>query len=107
VVAARPAQDAEFLATHGARLREKLGAEFTLNFERNTAHLKTAEIAAEITAAGSEFLVSVWTQGRPGRRRLAAFGGGLQPRYLESEGNIFAGRRGASETRHGAARLSG
>ena len=36
------------LATHGALLRDNLHAEFTANFERNTAHLKPAEIAAEI-----------------------------------------------------------
>jgi len=37
------------LATHGAALREDFGAEFTDNFTRNTAHLKTAEPAARIT----------------------------------------------------------
>jgi superfamily II DNA or RNA helicase len=37
------------LATHGRQLREDFGAEFTENFERNTAHLKTAEPAAKIT----------------------------------------------------------
>jgi superfamily II DNA or RNA helicase len=36
------------LATHGALLRDNLHAEFTANFERNTTHLKPAEIAAEI-----------------------------------------------------------
>ena len=37
------------LATYGADLRERFCAEFTDNFQRNTAHLKTAETAAEIT----------------------------------------------------------
>jgi superfamily II DNA or RNA helicase len=37
------------LATHGTELREDFGAEFTDNFERNTAHLKTAEPAAQVT----------------------------------------------------------
>ncbi len=36
------------LATNGGELRKRFGAEFTDNFERNTAHLKTAETAAEI-----------------------------------------------------------
>ena len=37
------------LATHGEFLRENLHADFTANFEKNTAHLKTAEIAATIS----------------------------------------------------------
>src|SRR5690606_18184521 len=31
-----------FLATHGTRLRKQLDAEFTPNFEKNTAHLREA-----------------------------------------------------------------
>ena len=36
------------LATHSALLRDNFHAEFTANFERNTAHLKPAEIATDI-----------------------------------------------------------
>ena len=36
------------LATHSALLRDNFHAEFTPNFERNTAHLKPAEIATDI-----------------------------------------------------------
>lgn len=36
------------LATFGAELRERFNAEFTPNFESNTANLKFAEIAAEV-----------------------------------------------------------
>jgi len=43
------------LATHGTELREGFGAEFTDNFERNTAHLKTAEPAAQITEAADGY----------------------------------------------------
>ena len=43
------------LATHGAELRERFSAEFTDNFQRNTAHLKTAETAAEITELGDGY----------------------------------------------------
>jgi superfamily II DNA or RNA helicase len=39
------------LATEGRMLREDFGAEFTPNFEQNTANLKTAEPAAEVTEA--------------------------------------------------------
>jgi superfamily II DNA or RNA helicase len=37
------------LAAHSAELRNGFGAEFTDNYERNTAHLKTAEPTAQIT----------------------------------------------------------
>lgn len=37
------------LATQGRLLREDFGAEFTDNFQRNTAHLRAAEASAEIT----------------------------------------------------------
>ena len=47
------------LATHGAELREDFGAEFTDNFERNTAHLKTAEPAAQITEASDGYEVQL------------------------------------------------
>ncbi len=37
------------LATDGRMLREDFGAEFTENFEKNTAHLKNAEPTAQVT----------------------------------------------------------
>ncbi len=39
------------LATHGALLRDNLHAEFTPNFEKNTARLQAATIAAQISEA--------------------------------------------------------
>ncbi len=47
------------LATHGAALRERFGAQFTENFTRNTAKLQPAEIAAEVTEAGDAFEVTL------------------------------------------------
>ncbi len=47
------------LATHGAALRERFGAQFTENFTRNTAKLQPAEIAAEVTEAGDAFEVAL------------------------------------------------
>jgi superfamily II DNA or RNA helicase len=47
------------LATHGALLRDNLHAEFTANFERNTAHLKPAEIAAEIKEASDGYDITL------------------------------------------------
>ncbi|MFZ5496173.1 MAG: DEAD/DEAH box helicase [Verrucomicrobiota bacterium] len=47
------------LATHGRLLREDFGAEFTDNFKRNTAHLKTAEATAQVTEAADGYDVSL------------------------------------------------
>ncbi|MBL9199018.1 MAG: DEAD/DEAH box helicase [Opitutaceae bacterium] len=48
-----------FLAAHGARLREEFGAEFSANFERNTAHLRVAEISAAVEQTGEGFAVTL------------------------------------------------
>jgi len=48
-----------FLAAHGRALRDEFHAEFTANFEKNTAHLKAAEVTAEASAAGEDFQVTV------------------------------------------------
>jgi superfamily II DNA or RNA helicase len=47
------------LATRGAELRGRFGAEFTDNFQRNTAHLKAAETAAEIAEQGDSYEVAL------------------------------------------------
>ena len=47
------------IATHGAELRGRFGAEFTDNFQRNTAHLKPAETAAEITEQNDGYEVAL------------------------------------------------
>lgn len=48
-----------FLATHRDRLEKAFGAEFTPGFVTRTAHLRTAAITAEVTAAGDGFEVSL------------------------------------------------
>ena len=47
------------LATQGRLLRDDFGAEFTENFQRNTAHLHTAEPTAQITEAGGGYDVQL------------------------------------------------
>jgi superfamily II DNA or RNA helicase len=47
------------LATHGRLLREDFGAEFTENFQRNTARLREAEAAAEVTESADGYEVSL------------------------------------------------
>ncbi|HEX2861608.1 MAG TPA: DEAD/DEAH box helicase [Lacunisphaera sp.] len=47
------------LAAHGDELRTGFGAEFTDNFERNTAHLKTAEPTAQTTEEDDGYQVQL------------------------------------------------
>ena len=47
------------LATHGAELRGRYSAEFTDNFQRNTAHLKPAETTAEIAEQADGYDVTL------------------------------------------------
>lgn len=78
-----------FLAQNGARLRTGFDADFTPNFEKNTAHIQTAEIAADITETGDSFSVSVGLQA--GKADEATLRGAVATNrgYLESEGKIF------------------
>lgn len=48
-----------FLATYGTELREQHGAEFTENFERNTAHIKPVGMVAEIKEQGDNYEVTL------------------------------------------------
>jgi superfamily II DNA or RNA helicase len=77
------------LATHGAELRERYDAEFTPNFERNTAHLKTAEIAADVTEAGDAYEVALGLRAgnAPEAQIRAAVSTGRG--YIESNGTIY------------------
>lgn len=77
------------LATHGAELRERFGAEFTPNFERNTAHLKTAAIAAAVTEAGEDYEVALGLHAgdAPEAQIRSAIATGRG--YLEHDGAIY------------------
>lgn len=62
-----------FLSAHGRALREEFHAEFTANFEKNTAHLKATEVIAEASPLGDEFQVTVGlSAGRAGEAQLLA-----------------------------------
>ena len=78
-----------FLAAHGARLRDEFGARFTPNFEKNTAHLKPAEITCETVRAGDAFDVTVGLRAgsSPEGEVRAAIAAGRN--YLESDGGII------------------
>jgi superfamily II DNA or RNA helicase len=78
-----------FLAAHRARLVSAFDADFAPNFEKNIAHLRVAEIAAEVTETGDSFSVSVGLAvggtDEAGLRSAVATNRG----YLESGGKVF------------------
>ncbi|MEO7413463.1 MAG: DEAD/DEAH box helicase [Opitutaceae bacterium] len=78
-----------FLAAHGTRLRKSFGAEFTPNFEKNTAHFRPAEVVTEATETGDTYAVTVALRAGAAedtqvREAVAANRG-----YLESEGKVY------------------
>ncbi len=77
------------LATEGRLLREDFGAEFTENFEKNTANLKTAEPTAQVTEASDGYDVSLGIDAGQATeaqvREAIATGRG----YVEDGSNIY------------------
>ncbi len=49
----------QFLAAHGAQLRDHFGAQFTPNFERNTTRIKPAQVNARVDETAGEFTVTL------------------------------------------------
>ncbi len=78
-----------FLAHHGARLRESLDADFTPNFEKNTAHLREAEITTDIAPTGNEFAVTVGLRAGTADESALRSAVASNRGYLESEGKVF------------------
>jgi superfamily II DNA or RNA helicase len=78
-----------FLAAHGARLRDEFGAQFTPGFEKSTAHLQPATIASEVTETPEGFTLTLGLQaGQTGEAELrAALAGNYG--YVESAGQIY------------------
>ena len=77
-----------FLAEQWGRLREHFGAQFTPNFERNTANLRPAAVTAAAVEAGGGFDVTVALQaGRVSAAAVtAALAGGRN--YVQDEGTV-------------------
>ncbi|MSU47183.1 MAG: DEAD/DEAH box helicase [Lacunisphaera sp.] len=93
------------LATHGALLRDNLHAEFTANFERNTALLKIAEISAEISeqSDGYDVTLGLSAGGAADVQIRAAVATGRN--YIEADGAIYlidAARLAQLESTHRA-----
>jgi superfamily II DNA or RNA helicase len=77
------------LATHSAVLRDNFHAEFTANYEKNTAHLKTAEIAAAVSEESDGYDVTLGLKAGTAPdaqiRSAVATGRG----YIEADGAIY------------------
>ncbi len=78
-----------FLAENGPRLRDEFHAQFTANFERNTARIRPADIVAEATELGRDFNVTLAV--RAGSASDDAIRSAVNSRshYLETDGRVF------------------
>jgi superfamily II DNA or RNA helicase len=77
------------LAEHGGRLRGELEADFTANFEKNTAHLRPMEIVCGVDTKGSGFEVTVAVKaGAADEGQIRAAMAGSRS-YLETDAGIF------------------
>jgi superfamily II DNA or RNA helicase len=78
-----------FLATHGERLRDELHAEFTDNFEKNTARFRHAEIACDAIDNGNGYNVTLALRaGRVSEDQILAAASGSRG-YVEDNGQIY------------------
>jgi superfamily II DNA or RNA helicase len=78
-----------FLAAHGARLRAEGAAEFTANFEKNTAHLRHTEIISDATESGDGFTVTLGLRaGNADEVELRSAVAGNRG-YLETGGKVY------------------
>lgn len=78
-----------FLAANLTSLREQFGAEFTPNFEKNTARIQPAEVTAEVGTTGGGFSVAVAVRAGDTdegtlRSAIAANRG-----YVDANGRVF------------------
>ncbi|MGC4074744.1 MAG: DEAD/DEAH box helicase [Nibricoccus sp.] len=78
-----------FLATHGERLRDELFAEFTENFEKNTARFRHAEIACDAVDNGNGYNVTLALRaGRVSEDQILAAASGSRG-YVEDNGQVY------------------
>ncbi len=78
-----------FLAAHGDRLRKEFFAEFTPNFEKNTARLNHAEIICDAIDNGNGFNVTVALRaGKVPEGQLLAAAASNRG-YVEADGRVY------------------
>ncbi|HEY1110957.1 MAG TPA: SNF2-related protein, partial [Opitutaceae bacterium] len=78
-----------FLGQHLGRLRETFDADFTANFEKNTAHIRPAEIGAEIDETGDSFAVSLGVKAGQADEATVRSAIATNRGYLETGGKVF------------------
>ncbi len=78
-----------FLAAHAARLRDRLDAQFTPNFEKATAHLRPAELTVTASPAGDDFDVTLGLQAGSADDATVRTAVASNRGYVESEGRIY------------------
>ena len=78
-----------FLAAHLTTLRGKFAAEFSPNFERNTAHLRVAEVTAEAAETGDSFAVTVGLRAGNADESTLRSAVATNRGYLETGGQIY------------------
>ncbi len=78
-----------FLATQGSSLRQEFRAEFTSNFEKNTAHLRAAEVTVDALEARDGFSLTLSL--RAGRAEDSALQAAVTANrsYVEDAGKIY------------------
>ena len=78
-----------FLAAHLTRLREIFSAQFTPNFEKNTAHLRPIEISTEISPSANAFDVTLALHAGAASDDILRSALATNRGYVESDGKIF------------------
>ena len=78
-----------FIAGNLARLRGEFDARTTTNFERNTAHLRPAEITTVVAPAGDDFSVTLALQAGSADEAAVRAAVAANRGYLESDGKVF------------------
>jgi superfamily II DNA or RNA helicase len=78
-----------FLAGHGERLRRELDAQFTVNFEKNTARLRPAEIVCETAVSGDGFDVTLALRAGSAPDEAIRSAAAACRGYIEAGGQVF------------------
>ncbi len=78
-----------FLADQGRRLREEFHATFTPNFERNTARVQFAEVAAEIVDRDSDYDLTLSLRAGEAADDTVRSAVASRRGYVEDRGRIF------------------
>jgi superfamily II DNA or RNA helicase len=78
-----------FLGEHRDRLRDAFGAEFTPNFEKNTGHLRTAEITCEAHEVGTDFNVTLALRAGSASDDAVRSAVAAKRGYVEADGGIY------------------